>query len=88
MSNFLVRGVSERVTTKVRRAARLKNLSVNHILVKYINEGAEREEKEKEALQRHAEASKELRQMRKEMYKKYGMMEDSWKLIREDRDSH
>lgn len=87
MWDVLVRGVSERTRVKVQRIARFENLSVNQVIIQFIKEGAEREEKQKDDLRRHAEAMKRLKEIREEMHKKYGMMEDSWKLIREDRDS-
>ena len=87
MCDILVRGVSERVRTRIQKIANSKNLSMNQILLQTINGLAEEGDKEKEELQRHREAMKRLKELREKMYKKYGMSTDSTQIIREARDS-
>jgi hypothetical protein len=87
MCNIIVRGISERVRSKIQRIASVKNLSMNQILVQVINQLADEEGKEKEELQRHREAVKRLKELREKTYKKYGLSTDSTQIIRESRDA-
>jgi len=86
VANLLIRGVPERIHREVERLAEAGNLSVNQMLIQLIKEAVQYEEEKKESQKRREEAFNRLEAIRKEISKKYGRQEESWKLIREFRD--
>jgi hypothetical protein len=87
MSNVLVRGLPEKVRIRIQKMADGENLSVNQMLIQLIVTAINISEKQKRRDEREQEAFRRLDEFREEMYRKYGMFDDSAKLIREDRDS-
>ncbi len=87
MSNLLIRGLPPKVHQKIQRLAIVENLSVNQEVIRLIAMALEQAEKDREIEERRAEAFRRIREIREENYQKYGLSEDSTKLIRKDRDS-
>jgi hypothetical protein len=87
MSNVLVRGLPEKVHNRIQKLADEENLSVNQMLVQLIVSAVNGSEKEKQRDEREREAFRRLNEIREEIYRKHGLLDDSAKLIREDRDS-
>lgn len=87
MSNLLLRGLSGKEHARLRHQAYSQNLSVNQYMLKLIRSTLNRPDKDQEKEARHAEAFRRLDEMRERLHRKYGLMDDSTKLIREDRDS-
>jgi hypothetical protein len=87
MSNVLVRGLPENVHRRIQKMADEENLSVNQMLVQLVVMAIDVSEKQKRRDERERDAFRRLTQFREEMYRKYGMLDDSAKLIREDRNS-
>lgn len=87
MSNILLRGLSPARKRDIERLANSKNLSLNQMFLEVIKAGLERWDKEREAETRRLDVFRRIRKFQKEMGRKYGKFEESWKLIREDRDS-
>lgn len=87
MANILIRGLPERMHREIEEVAASKNLSVNQLLLQWIREAVQYDEERKESKKRQEEAFRRLEAIRKEISKKYGRQEESWRLIREDRNS-
>lgn len=87
MSDILVRGLPERVHRQIQRLAESQHSSVNQILVHLITIALKEREKENDADERRREAFRRIRELREEIYRKYGPQEDSTKIIREFRDN-
>jgi flagellar biosynthesis component FlhA len=86
MGNMLVRGLPERIRRRLESFAESQNLSLNQTLLRLIEAGLQKEETEKEKEERRKEAFRRIRELREEIYRKYGFQEDSAKIIRELRD--
>ena len=91
MCDMLIRGVPETVRRQIRRAAEKKNTSVNQILLNVIKTTFEKRQKAKETEKEKDELEKaafrRLEELRERLYQKYGLQEDSTKLIRHFRDT-
>ena len=85
--NILVRGVPQKYKSRIQRIAQSKNLSVNQVVVQYVIRGIENERERENGDSRQQEAIRRLREIREEIYKKYGLSTDSTQIIREARDS-
>jgi plasmid stability protein len=88
VSNLLIRGLSDGVRRKIQRLAAAENLSINQEVIRLIVMALEQAEGKKEMEERRAEAFRRIRELRKQFHQKYGMLDDSTKLIREDRENH
>lgn len=88
MSDFLVRHFPRGVEGRVRQYASRENLSRNQFFLQLVQKGLEQMETEKERKERQREAFRCIRELREEIYRKYGRFEDSSHWIREDRESH
>ena len=86
--DILVRGVPDNLHREIREFATRENLSVNQVLLRLLQKAVERSEKENEEQKRRDKAFKRLNKRREEIRRKYGLQEDSTRIIREDRDSH
>ncbi len=87
MSDLLIRGLSPRVHQKIQKLAVSENLSVNQEVIRLIAMALEQAEKNRDIEERRAEAFRRIHEIREENFRKFGLSEDSTKLIREDRDS-
>ena len=85
--NILVRGLSRKMHAKIQKLAKEEDLSVNQEVMRMLNIAIEKKEIQSMKRKKNSEAFKRLMELREELYKKYGMFEDSTHLIREDRDS-
>ncbi len=88
MGDMLIRGLSKRIHERIQKLAKSRNASVNQTVLKMIHDDLERMDKGIDEEERRARAFERTRQLREEIWKKYGKFDDSTKLIREDRDSH
>lgn len=86
MSDILVRGIPRSLHVVIQKYAKDHGLSVNQLLVQWINSTAERVETDQEKEQRQQEAFKRIGEIREEIRKKYGKQEDSVKIIHEMRE--
>ena len=86
MADILIRGVPPRMRREIQRKAESRNLSVNQLLLHMIKTTLEQEENEKEKKARQKEAFRRLNELREEIHRKYGLSDDSTKIIREFRD--
>ena len=75
MNTMLVRGIPPKIRREIQQMADAENLSVNQLLIRMIKEAVEASKKQKG-----------IEELREQIYRKYGLHEDSTKLIREDRD--
>lgn len=82
MANILLRGIPKTLHKEIEEIAHSENLSMNQLLLRLISEGL----KTKEKREREKEAFYRLNQIREELHEKYGLSEDSTKIIREFRD--
>jgi len=87
MSNVLVRGLPEGIHRRIEKMAESQNLSINQLMVRFIIEGAEQAETEEKGRRRDEDAFKRLREFQERTWQKYGISEDSTKMIREFRDN-
>ena len=87
MSNVLIRGLPEKAHQKIKRLAKQDNLSLNQAIVRLIVEALEELEKKREREDRRAEAFRRIEELREKIRREHGTFDESWKLIREDRDS-
>lgn len=87
MSDILIRGVSKRIHAWIQKLAKSRNASVNQTILDLFQDEMVRMDKEISEEERHARAFERTRQLREEIWKKYGKFDDLTKLIREDRDS-
>lgn len=87
MSNMLIRGIPPRVRREIQRLADREDLSVNQFLVRQLVEMVKNNRDQKAEEERRKDVFRRIEEIRERLYRKYGKMEDSTKLIREDRDS-
>lgn len=87
MSDVLIRGVPPRVHREIQRLADREDLSVNQFLVRQLVEMVKNNRDQKTEEERRKDVFRRIEEIRERLYRKYGKMEDSTKLIREDRDS-
>lgn len=87
MNNVLVRGLSPHVYQRIQSMAKEENLSMNQMFLRLIASSVEKSEAEKEKDERQKEAFRRIREIREEIYQKYGLQDDSTKIIRKFRDS-
>lgn len=87
MANVLVRGLPEPVHRQIEKIAKEENLSVNQMMVQLLRIGVKREAEKRKKDEEQLDVYQRIEKLREEIRKKYGRQEDSWKMIREDRDS-
>lgn len=87
MSDVLIRGIPPRVHRQIQRLAEADNLSLNQYLVRQLVEMVKKNGEEEAEEERRKDVFQRIEELRERLYRKYGKMEDSTKLIREDRDS-
>ncbi|HXV27923.1 MAG TPA: hypothetical protein VD913_03065, partial [bacterium] len=87
MSNLLIRGLQPRIRREIQKLAEAENLSINQEVLRLIAWALEQAEKQRVMEEERAEAFRRIREIREANFRKYGVTEDSTKLIREDRDS-
>ena len=87
MSDYLLRGIPFQIQKRVQRLANSENLSINQALIRLVSEALKVREEKEEGEKRRSDVFRRIDEQREKLYRKYGMMEDSTKLIREDRDS-
>ena len=87
MESMIIRGLPPKARFKIQRMARSENLSINQLVIRLLVGAIQQSEKEEEKGDGRTEAFRRLEEFREKMKKKYGRQEESWKLIREDRDS-
>jgi len=87
MSDLLIRGLSPRTKKEMEEMAREEDLSLNQLAVRLLRQAIDQQNEKEEEEQRHREAFRRLEELRQRIQKKYGKFDESWKLIREDRDS-
>ena len=87
MSAILIRGLSPAVRRRIQKLASQENLSVNQAMIQLLKIALERKEEKDEAEQSRKEVFERIEKLREEISRKYGKFDESWKLIREDRDS-
>lgn len=88
MADVLVRGLPDKIHKQIQVMARERNLSINQTLVHLLRIALTRMEQETKEQGEREEIFARAERLRKEIARKYGRFDDSWKLIREDRDSH
>ncbi len=86
MSNVLVRGIPPRLHREIQRWAETENLSVNQLFIKLALEAVEARKKTDQEDEEKKDVFERIKELREEIYRRNGIMEDSTKLIREDRD--
>lgn len=87
MSDILIRGIPKPIHEEVQKWAADENLSVNQMLLNVIKNAVEKREQQKKSDKRQTEAFRRLQEFRERMYRKYGLQEDSTKIIRHFRDT-
>lgn len=87
MSDLLIRGLSPRTKKEMEEIAKEEDLSLNQLAVRLLREAINQKREKEEEEERHREAFRRLGELRERIRKKYGKFDESWKLIREDRDS-
>jgi len=85
--NILVRDMPDGVHQKIREFATRQNISVNQVLLRMIREEMDRWQREKKEKEHREKAFQRIQKRREEIRRKYGLQEDSTKMIREFRDS-
>ena len=85
MSDLLIRGLPERARLQLQRLAKSRNLSINQITLEIFMDALKEYETEEERWRRHDEAVKKIDAFREAHFKKYGLQEDSVKIIRKMR---
>lgn len=84
--DILLRGIPKGIKEKIKKMAVRRNLSLNQMMLRIIEdqlEIAEQEEKNKKKWER---AFRDVDVIREELREKYGKFDDSAKSIRADRD--
>lgn len=87
MKNLLIRGVAKKIHVWVWHMSAVEQYSVNRYYSRLLDRLIESEENQKGERERIQEAFRRIDEIREEIYRKYGTLEDSTPLIREDRDS-
>ena len=87
MSNVLVRGLPRIVHNRIQQFANSENQSVNQVLVWLITDAVKQMEKKKDEETWRAEAFQRLQEIREEIHRKHGLLDDSTKIIRHFRDT-
>ncbi len=86
MSNILVRGLPPKIHRKIQILAEEGNQSINQIMIQLVTWAVEKKADGQRAEDKRAEAFRRIREFQNQMYQKYGVQEDSTKIIREERD--
>ena len=86
MSNFLIRGIPPRLQRQMQQWADKENLSVNQLFIRLVREAIGSRKKMEEEEKAKEDVFQRIKELRERIYKRNGKMEDSAKLIREDRD--
>lgn len=87
MSDLLIRGLPPRTKKEMEEIAKEEDLSLNQLVVRLLRQAIDQKYEKEEEAERHREAFRRLDELRERIRKKYGKFDESWKLIREDRDS-
>lgn len=87
MADIILRGLAKQTHSKIQRMARSENLSMNQMVARLLLKAIAVTEKEREKEKERTDVFRRIDELRERMYHKYGLFEDSAKLIREDRDS-
>jgi len=87
MADILIRGIPLRVRHEIQRLAARKNLSVNQFLVERIMEMVKKNGDQEVEEERRKKAFRRIREIREELYRKFGLQDDSTKIIRHFRDT-
>ena len=87
MSDILIRGIPQNVRNRIQHYADLQNLSVNQYVLLALKRDIEQRERDKEKEKRRRETFKRIDEIREAIYKRHGLLDDSTKLIREDRNN-
>ena len=89
MKDVLVRGLPAKIHERLQNLAKAENLSLNQALLKLIIAALEEIDSKREAERERAEAYSRLLALRAKIKAEHpGTFEDSWKLIRKDRENH
>lgn len=88
MSNFLVRGIPPRLYREMQNWAETENLSLNQLFVRFVHEAVEARKKANKVEEEKKDVFQRIEEMREAIYKRHGLLKDSTRFIREDRDSH
>ena len=86
MSALLIRGLSVQDRRKLQKMAESQNVSMNQWLVRLIHSEFHKAETEAEKEAEHKAAFRRIRELQREVAKKYPFQEDSTLLIRQMRD--
>lgn len=87
MGDLLLRGLSSQVKREIKKMAIQEQLSMNQATLQLILWALKKKTEEEEQRKEQGAVMERIRELREEIYKKYGMMDDSTKIIRKMRDS-
>lgn len=87
MKTFLVRKISNMAHRRIRKKSRLEHISMNQLLVRFLIQVLEIGAGGRREIENRNNPFRRLEELRERLHRKYGKMEDSTKLIREDRDT-
>lgn len=88
MSNFLIRGIPSRLQRQIQQWADKENLSVNQLFIRLVREAIGSRKKMEEEEEKKKDVFQRIEELREKIYRRHGLLDDSTKLIREDRDNH
>jgi len=85
MSDLLIRGLPQSIHREIRELAKEQELSINQLLIRLIRQAIDYAEMKKDRKERQEKAFQRINEIREEIHKKHGLLDDSTKIIRERR---
>ncbi|GEM_PF-2193665 len=86
MANVLIRGIPETVHRQIEKIAKEDDLSVNQMMVQILRTWVKQEAEKRKKSEDQLDVYQRIEKLREKIRQKYGVQEDSWKLIREARE--